>query len=175
MRPWWASLILLVSSGLSQAEPSQTVVRLIGEPASMLDIGMVKLRLQLLHYVAYQPGMAINGITPDADARYDWDQNRIVIDLTYLQPVTVQNSAKLPDDCRSIIAKLRQLLAWNTIAYPFQHEGYHHQDEPLNLQDELNKITVLRLFAVTELQNNKRGNFQCEGALLGKEISVITQ
>jgi hypothetical protein len=71
-----------------------------------------------------------------------------------------------------MVEKLRQLFAWRSIDYPFEHEGYKMRDEPADLQSELDNITVFNVFMTTLLDKGARSNIQCDGKLVGKDVSV---
>ena len=68
-----------------RAEPGPVGQWLMGEPASLFDIGMIRLRMEAntweRPYNFYNTKMKeAYGHTPSYTVKYDWDENRIVVE-----------------------------------------------------------------------------------------------
>lgn len=177
----WLSLasIALVAVWPLQArcEPDATVKWLMNQPVSLFDWGI--LRLSELVDKRLKSGLGAEelrkrGITVEAAfARYEWDANRLYIQVTaFKAPVT-------PEACRFVLDVTRNRLVGEEAGKPreeqaryfldagFQHEGgYGEKTRPSDLSRQLVKITIVRASLGPFFEVN------CFGSIAGTDANI---
>lgn len=134
-------VILLFGVGAAPAGPTKTVRNLMTEPATMFDLGIVRLESFLRNN---QPGKL--------DVSYDWERNKIQINVVRINRMSKQNKKTNVEDFRRQIQhdiqKIRKDLnvnpatgeidsGYTTLENCFRHAGNSPQDEPTSLKNEL--------------------------------------
>lgn len=175
------SAILLTASTLTFAEPTPTIRYLIGEPASLLDIGL--LHLEMLFHSLTAPttsAMRIDGNEPLVEVGYNWSENRILVNLVYLAGIG-RADADVEADCKRVIDQMRNMLSGPDesgrayIERVFAHSGYDKKNAPANFGTELASVVITK---VTLLYRNKTSTAPqtmiCEGKLSSATVSVTS-
>ena len=179
-------LIVITSPGVVRAEPGPVVNWLINEPASLFDIGMMKLRDDIIQLEEEVDDQFANDVITfsSIDNWYDWDKNRLYIEYTALL------KSNLDDDfiksfCKSTLDRFRVNAAltkrdkhWSYFisgkgsyyAQKFGHEGYVKKNEPKDLHNKLDKIIELRAALRTPTKQ-----IICSSPLLEAGFSVKTE
>ena len=119
--------------------PDATSSRLMSDPATMLDIGLVRLDLWL-----QAQGLGLS--------YFDWDSNRIIIEA----PADVRDAVSEPDaeqKCASWINEFRQRTAIDVNGKPwtgstqlssfFRHRGFVPSAEPPTYSAEIDRLFLL--------------------------------
>ncbi len=161
-----SSLFLLalvtIGGGSLRAEPGPVGKWLMNEPASLWDVGMYRLEEYVHGWKGAHPlASYISRI------RYDWDQNRIIIDIF------VRKEDFEKEKCASIIKEVRDSggvgedgkpftpCGYSYYSHLFSHLGFKNKDQPENYRQRLDKIFRIKVqFAIGS----------CEGKLLSNEV-----
>ena len=174
---------LIYPNGL-RAEPGPIVSWLMGEPASLFDIGMLRLEMELSTWgendVANAEG--IYGLSGHYSAKYDWAQNRIIIDglfLPDLKPQVPLNTQTVRPICKRILTTLALHVnvdpegalfpnnEGSALAVLFAHNGYRTRNQPPGYLRRLDKIFVLQ----AKVPFDPEGNYQfCKRSLLSSQV-----
>jgi len=140
-------VILNFGAGISPAEPTKTVRHLMMEPATMFDLGIVRLENLLRNN---QPGILA--------VSYDWERNKIQINVVRINRMSRGEKNRSAEDLRRLIVqdihKIRKDLnvnpatgqidpGYTTLENCFSHAGYTEKEEPTNLKDELYNMTEI--------------------------------
>jgi hypothetical protein len=141
------SIVLFFLAGVAQAEATKTVRDLKSEPASMLDLGLVRLENLLRKN---QPATI--------DVSYDYERNKILIRVVRINRMSRGEKNRSKDDLRRLIQqdvlKIRQDLNVNPVTgeiqsgYTALENCFRHADAPkergaTNLRDELYHMTEI--------------------------------
>lgn len=153
----------LVVSGKARAEPGPVINFLIKEPASLLDIGLLRLDHDLDLWADKEDGVF------SASAEYIWSRNRIVISIFSREPKFSE------EECESIISGRRYVYGIvdgksfidgpSSVARLFGHEGYTSSGAPKGYHAKIDNII--------EITVNMRGG-SCQGPLLSKDVFYRT-
>ena len=146
----------------ASAEPNSSVSWLMAEPASVFDIGMMKLENHLIQK-AQQFNSGYDFMTDLTGwPYYDWDKNRIII----IMASHISSYSK--ERCKILINKLRfyenhaiKSQGYSQFASFFSHEGYISKDQPRGIVPDLDKIMEIKIIM-------KGG--ECRGALTSEEV-----
>ena len=147
----------LASAGAVRAEPGPVVQWLMGEPASLFDVGI----LELGRFVRSLnlKGMDVEG-TSTKSVSYDWEKNRIEIELFLLGYNNKNEYIDVKWDCKRIINKMRRsgliddttgdfydssLRDIENSAYSdyFRHHAYKSSNQPEKYLSRLDHIIEL--------------------------------
>ncbi|MEE9117701.1 MAG: hypothetical protein V3U02_03765 [Calditrichia bacterium] len=156
-----AVFFLFMAIGICMAEPTPTVSYLMNEPASMLDLGLMRLE-RLMNEMNLDLSVD-NNIPSDMSASYDLDSNKIVIIITY--NTYIKHDKNPPKDIKKSVTSMVNnfKLIFASIGPFFKHTGYTIKNEPENLLEEIDKITEIKVvFWGTSIQ--------CISPLKGNEI-----
>jgi len=136
-------VLLLLFPVVTFADPGSATQYLINEPASMMDIGMMKLNMQLLE----MKSQIIKSIDGDPkrvklSASYDYSEDKILVQFTVQKEGETAATA-----CDTAIARLRFILPVHVIV-AFQHFGYETKNKPVGfnaeIQDRVQLICTLK-------------------------------
>ncbi len=159
------AVIFLTSATIARAEPGPVVRWLLHEPASLFDIGMIKLNRTL------KRRFVENGL--HAYAIYHWHKNRIILNAT--REVKHSSSARII--CSSLIERFRIVGDVNKGAprnkkqshysILFTHAGGEVSDQPANYFAKLDQIMELEV-RVRALDTGEE--IFCNGPLLSEDV-----
>jgi hypothetical protein len=152
-----------------EAEPTSSIQYLMNEPVSMLDWGIYRITNRL------EKNLQLGVVPFSQHASYDWDKNRIIIDIAVIGG-TLNEEAK--GWCRAVVSKIRTLMYINdkgnsmfnegaSSMYFSHYAGYAKKSEPEGLYKELDNITLIRVYVSTE---GMKKPVSCEAPLLGTSI-----
>lgn len=146
--PLFAACIFLAEPVL--AGPDQTTQHLIGDSASMLDFGILRIDLLL-----QKDNLGF--------ANYDWDANRITVQaLLFERPPTTSETENDPEKwCAEWVSRVRLTGGINTktgepfgkssfFASRFGHEGFSRNSEPDDLLQQIDKLINLECYAAVD-------------------------
>lgn len=147
----------MMSLAPAHAGPDAAATYIMGEPASLMDIGMLRLERHL------------DGA---AWVIYDWDSNTFV--LTTFRPATEGDPGAQERACVEWVSEIRSLAAINketgkpygqgsVFADMFTHTGFVRKNQPDNLLEQIDRMFQLRCFG---------GGERIEAPLLGAGYSV---
>lgn len=141
------SFILLFLGGITHAEPPKTVGHLMTEPATLFDLGIVRLENLLKNN---QPGIL--------EVSYDRERNKINISVVRIMRMSRGEKNRSKEDLRRLIqqdiGKVRRDLNINLVSgeidsgYTALENCFSHADAPTNsgptdLRDELYNMTEI--------------------------------
>ncbi|WP_417272736.1 hypothetical protein [Celeribacter halophilus] len=147
MRKIFWFFILAICGQPVLSGPDETTNFLIADTASMMDIGILRLNLELQsNSLGY--------------ASYKWDENRIKITAPYQNLNGPYDSEEAAEEaCSKWVAELRQelwvdpetgkpFLGGTSIASDFfQHQGYHKTNTPETLYEDIDKLIIFECYA----------------------------
>lgn len=164
-------------SNASQAEPDETIIRLMNDAPTILDFGIFRLERFL------------NGTGESSYSRvtYDWDSNRIVVSNRFFDGHTIRE-AEAMQKCKVWINAMRelagidletgQLQSWKTsseFTRFFLHIGDVEQEHADHDADEKSLDEKFHLvYVVADVVNAADENFRmhCETPLYGTDFTV---
>ncbi len=139
------ALALLLLSITAMADPGSATRYLMNEPASPMDIGMMRLdntlsSLQHETQESYRRGAGNGG---EESGLVFWPAAYILADdLIYVEMCVVCAGGDLEKRCKTAIGELKRWLS-GLIMLPFGHHGYSMQNEPESLEDNLKSRTQI--------------------------------
>lgn len=157
------------------AGPDETIKALMNEPATMLDLGILKLQLHL-NQVESNPFRKWNVI-------YNWDDNTIDLN-TYSHSKADVKDAK--DTCSEIVTGLRSeagykadgsvILGISSFAYFFDHMGWQvgSNEEVRERQEDLEKKFRIRITDFVTIEGGP-GRLECTARLPGTSFATEVQ
>ena len=143
----FGSFILLIATGMASAGPPDTVQQLMAEPATMFDLGIVRLENFLRNN---QPGTL--------HVSYDWERNKIQIKVVRTNRMSRGEKNRSVEDLRRFvqhdITKIRNDLnvnpatgetdpGYTTLENCFRPAGYPNRDGQTALKNELYDMTEI--------------------------------
>ena len=128
---------LLLLPLCSQAAPGGVTQYLINEPASMLDVGM--LRLDNLT-IWFRGAVGLYWRHVDINSEYDPDTDRIYISISASD--TSSTAEQMSDGCREALRQLGIVIS-KSLPDLFQHVGYRNPMEPKELGSTLHGMVEL--------------------------------
>ena len=173
----------LLATSHALAGPDGTAKYLMNEPASMMDLGIERLKSIVTfknvfgaEYGKTRAGIGIN---------YDWDENKVVIDLFPDQQF--QDAAAFDAYARSHIGIVRALLWVNPdtgrvdakgangaslVATFFTHAGYTRKNTPKDLDKEIDKLILVRVRGVAGSKSPTHTELpiSCQGQLVETQV-----
>jgi hypothetical protein len=182
-----AVVVLFAGSAAGFAEPpSPTIAYLLKTPATIMDIGILRLRVMLLEWVPRKryTDYSIHGVSPATWVAYDGTENRIEVSLHYVDESSepsVQYRAGVEAECRRVVNDLRELLVLQAYEAPFNHVDNgpvfeirpNKYNEPPDIYQEVNKITVLKVtYVFAGAKKNGPIGIECDGRMTDKLVSV---
>lgn len=177
-----AIIVCLLAVWVSQArtEPNESANFLINDSVSLLDFGLYKLENEIKRV---QNDLTIRFQPPHSSfADYDWDENKIVIVLSYGDPGNPPVK-EIKAEMKLIVAALKKNFGIAQTGEPFQkggygsvgdyfsHRGYTKKNMPQNLRREIEKLVEIKV--VFYVQNYSR-YFECRNRLVGSSSDEIT-
>lgn len=135
MKKW---IVLMLLPLCAQGAPGGVTQYLINEPASMLDVGMVRLD-NLTTWFRGAVGLYWRHV--DINSQYDPDTDRISISITTMD--TTSTAEQMKDGCREALQQL-QIVVLKSLPDLFQHVGYSNPMEPEKLGATLRGMIQLR-------------------------------
>ena len=138
--------VSLVTAGVA-AEPGKYTRWLISDPATMMDLGMHRLR-------KYFSGDQWDGVS--TQAIYDYEADKIILSSTYFEAFL--DLAETKEVCRDYLAQVRQAAGLREDGTPligtsslfskmFMHTGFSNMNMPENLPKEVDKLIRVRRVA----------------------------
>ena len=134
MKKW---IVLMLLPLCAQGAPGGVTQYLINEPASMLDVGMVRLD-NLTTWFRGAVGLYWRHV--DINSQYDPDTDRISISITTMD--TTSTAEQMKDGCREALQQL-QIVVMKSLPDLFQHVGYSNPMEPEKLGNTLRGMVEL--------------------------------
>ena len=133
--------LILLFPCLASSDPGAATRYLINEPASLLDVGMIRLRSKLPDFAEfagqlYKNATDIDPIAITVNAHYDFEDDKIGINYF----VITSGLASAEKGCRQIIYGSHSFLEGD-IEKSFRHFGYQSADHPKDLAEKLIKRT----------------------------------
>ena len=141
------SFMLLCLAGIVHAESTKTVRHLMSEPATLFDLGIVRLENLLRKN---QPGAL--------DVSYDWERNKILISVVRINRMSRGEKNRSKEDLRRLIQQdignVRRDLNINLVTGEidsgytvlencFRHSSAPKPGGPSDLKDELYSMTEI--------------------------------
>jgi len=163
---WMRSIFLLLAlfgSDLSLAGSSGAVKYLVDEPASMLDIGILRVEMQL------ESQMEIGALlTPELD------KNRFVITSIVRGADKSVEAAK--GLCRKVIGDIKDVFlvraassfGYSLFAHSFAHRGYSRDTEPEGLLKAIDDMAVIEIISM-----HSDGRVKCKSELIKEDIYFV--
>lgn len=153
----WLGFAAMMALAPAHAGPDAVANYIMDEPASLMDIGMLRLEKRL------------DGA---AWARYDWDSNTFLL-WTY-RPAADGDPGAQERTCAEWISEIRSLAAisdetgkpygeFSGFAYMFTHTGFVRKNQPEDLLEQTDRMFQLKCFG---------GGEHIEAPLLGTGYSV---
>lgn len=157
----WLLVLTTINSGPLRAEPGPVGKWLMEKPASLWDLGMLRLEEFVFGWKGAHP-LANYSVR----VSYDWDQNRIMIEFFVEEEFKKEKCAYIISRTRHSggideDGKLSTTLNQSYYASFFSHMGYKTNEAPENYLRRLDKI-----FRVKVLFKNG----SCEGKLLSNKV-----
>ena len=150
-----AVALCLANANATRADPGPVVSWLINEPASLLDLGLLRLNLYL-----EKEGVFVQdpeGVTTSAYVDYFLEANRIKIIVNYFEQ-SIKKTVELREICKRVITRLRRFgyidpdsgnyggqNTHSKYAEYFSHICYEIKDAPENYRSRLDKLIVLHV------------------------------
>lgn len=149
--------VSLLGAVMAPAEPIKSVRDLMTEPATLFDLGIVRLESYLRNN---QPGKL--------DVSYDWERNKIQINVVRIHGMSKQEKNRTTEELRRLIQfdiqKVRQNLNVNPVTGEidpgytplencFRHAANSPRDEPANLKAELYDMTEISARMIVNRNN----------------------
>lgn len=179
-------LLLVVLFPLNAfASPDKTVTYLMNQPLSLFDSGMIRLNSRVEDFAHYiKNGYKNYGLGKfseimdssdlDSSAEYDWDSNRIIINVNLMVRYHKTFQAnQLKELSRIIIKRFKYILGYSPDYHRrvinrgfFSHQGYQMKNNPKNLMEDLDNITQIKF---TVMQLNAK-DFTAVSKLTSKEV-----
>ena len=154
-------VLCLANVNAPRAEPGPIGRWLMDEPASLFDLGMLRLemdawRWERPHYTYNVQMKAAYGTYPTYTVGYDWDENRIVVRGWMLQNINERTDAE--SACKKILSHISDMagvvsdtgklrhpgMTASRFADYFSHIGYLEAGEPEDYRSRLDQIFVIK-------------------------------
>lgn len=161
---------LLIGTAAAQAGPDEVAKWLIQDPASMIDLGVLRIDLALS-----------NGSgAPGGRATYDWDKNRFTITGSAGQ---VESADKAEKACEEWVNSVRVAAFIDTstgnpylgkaslFAELFSHSGFERTNAPADLYTTIDKMIELRCYGSFKLDGDLK-IIEANAPLLGTGYSL---
>jgi hypothetical protein len=146
----YVGFFLIFITNPSRAEPSASIEWLMGEPASLFDIGMMRMRIankekwtpKLMEEI--QGEKLKLGDSGLGSVLYNWDENKITIRVL-LRGEPTENM------CKSVLNKYKKIISpfpegseysYAFITHYFQHISYTKQSRPKDLGRNISKLLL---------------------------------
>jgi hypothetical protein len=154
------------------AEPDSTIRYLITEPVTLLDFGLYRLTEEIdTHFAKIE-------YTSGAYMFYDWDANRINIIISgpagkfktkkeakdWCEWAVCEVRKELGLDCSSLRSSIPA--GTSMLSLRFNHLGHKSRNEPKDLGNKLDKITIIKIDA----GYGKNSRISCSVPLLGADV-----
>lgn len=172
-------LCLATLAPIALAEPGRVTKSLMDEPMSIFDWGIFKLDQKLETFRQFKT--VFMGEYLMGSAAYDWDADRIRINLGFIgtgsQAECIENlkRAKLALLNFPAEAELRTA-ASKAMSSFFSHEGgYQSARQPKDAGEVLANMTVIEATVYVIASNGYAPKSKCQTTLRSKEISVVAQ
>ena len=126
------TVLLLLLPALASADPGTATQYLMNEPASLMDIGLLKLNMKLEKLKPHLWGPFLGDGDADrtkVSASYDFAADEIRVQITFFS-----DAESIEDACKATIGALRVLL-YDLVE--FRHSGYVRDGQPDKLFTEL--------------------------------------
>lgn len=173
-------VLLFVLVQGAAAEPNQSVKFLMNQPVSLLDFGIYRLEKDLKKI---KKELALYHALPfDIAVNYDWENNKILIRLTYGYERNPPRKT-IQKGVRHVIKQIRGFLGvdpkgkvfhkrgFSKAADYFSHQGYIIQNRPEALEKDIDEMIVLNV--VYSVQNFSR-IFECRQALTDSRAGKVS-
>jgi hypothetical protein len=175
-----AVLFVFTFSQMSYAEPGITILRLMDEPASLFDIGMIRTS----QYVEkYCKDSKFNDGKVRTHAYYVWDINRIHIQMfAYIKKTMTKKSEII--GAKKYLSEFKEQFGINPgtgeytdsdynssqLANLFSHSGYDNRSLPKNFGEEIDKIIRI---SIQVYDSNHDMVTDCDCPLLSPEFAIV--
>ncbi len=167
--------ILFATTTTGHTEPTPAVRHLMNEPATLFDLGMLRLQ-QKFRKIALDDFDLVFAVVS-----YDWDTNRIKI-TAFASTEKIKTVEGRKQGCRKVLKEIKQDLGIDLetgrpkgpnsfVSNLFSHVDYSRRGWPSDLVDELDNMVELtaRVFGQTGT------GALCRSTLLGTEILFTKQ
>ena len=164
----------------AQAEPNESANFLINDSVSLLDFGIYKLENEIK---GFRNDLTIRFQPPHSSfVDYDWDENKIVIVLSYGDPGNPPIK-EIKSEIKVVVAALKKKFGVGPTGEPFQkggfssigdyfsHRGYTKKNMPQNLRREIDNLVEIKI--IFYVQNYSR-YFECRNRLTGNSSGKNT-
>ena len=141
-------LALLLLPLIATADPGKATRYLINEPASLLDIMMIRLNITLdnleeILQEEFDTRTGTTGLGASAVASYDYENDLIVVGVHHLDlGENITDLELMEIGCRSSLWLVKEFVG-TSIENSFSHEGYKSADEPEDLLEQVKKRVQL--------------------------------
>jgi len=146
----WAFIIAVSAISNTEAAPSTSVKWLMNEPASLFDIGMVRMRIDNRERWTPELMKELNGKNLKLDnfgvgsVVYNWDENIITIGVGLIGNPT-------EDLCKDALGKYKKVISpvskdsnlrYVFMSNDFEHINYTSKSRPKNMDENISKLFV---------------------------------
>lgn len=158
------------------AEPTPTVKYLTNEPASLMDIGLVRLDAEVKEWMG-NVRHRYKGNPASASADYGPGENRIVITVGYPLPEERSLPADVPKACAYQLDLIRKVARFSSLPSFFLHRDGAPANAPSGTKEEIEKIMRIDVvFLYDFFSSGSDGAFKhkykCSGSLTGRDVAV---
>jgi hypothetical protein len=175
-------IVLLAAAAAVHAEPSSQVKWLMNEPVTLWDLGLYNTEKTLRQAIDTDGDFNYPmGLASGCSVIYDWETNRITLELWVLRRADPDNlaagrnkltikqakmiAAEVFRDVRSAFTHRND--GTSTVASGFQHRGFVGRTEPPGIAEEMGRITQIQLLVIGE------ASWEFNGPLLGDKITEV--
>lgn len=136
--------LLLLCPLLALADQGAATRYLMTEPASLMDIGLLRLDQSLEEMSDrfgqwYETDTGVEGVSVSTEAEYLLEDDRIRIHVL----ISVESTQRGESGCRDLIRPMKGHVA-RLESRAFRHDGYDGRNRPKNLENEiLNRTQIL--------------------------------
>jgi hypothetical protein len=171
------SFFLVIQGQTLWAKPSATVRFLMNDSASMLDWGLFRIEYQL------SPDSFGLKPKPRVIAQYEWNSNRILLQLTPDGESEFANAAEAEKWCQSVISMIKERLGINskngkpktgdssTLYTFFVHQGYETEGMPEDFGSKMDYLAEIIAQVPVKGPKGEKMSLRCKAPLLGREVS----
>lgn len=161
-------LLLSLACATANSEPTNSIKYLITEPASMMDIGLLRLNIDLRNKKELG----------HAGTSYDWDKNKL--NLIFIPQDILEDQGAAKQWCQETFSKVRTMFLVDIDASKthenrrassfgryFTHKGYASKKQPADLLHDIDDI--VELTAIVYHQNT---TLECNGPLVSNKTYI---
>lgn len=167
-------LLLLLVPLMSNAAPGAVTQYLMNEPATLLDVAMLRLD-RLTHEFRERVGLSWTTddggkqlFRAEVNARYEPDDDKIYVSFSAMN--STPTPAQMEEGCTEAFF---QMSIWLSKGWPqiFLHTGYVDPDQPPNMNDALREMIVLRCY-FSSSRSSAEGRFWASKRLGDENMTI---